>query len=161
MNIQTIKADYNNSQHAQAIVFLLNAYAIDPMGGGEALSPKVKQNLVSNMANRDHVFSFICYVDDKPAALLNCVEGFSTFNASPLMNIHDVTVLPEFRGLSLSEKLFEAVELLANERGCCKLTLEVLEGNTIAKNAYTKYGYSGYELDPEMGQAIFWQKKLS
>jgi ribosomal protein S18 acetylase RimI-like enzyme len=56
--------------------------------------------------------------------------------------------------------MFSEVEKLAQEKGCCKLTLEVLEGNEIAKNAYTKFGYSGYELEPEMGKAIFWQKKL-
>jgi len=44
--------------------------------------------------------------------------------------------------------------------GCCKLTLEVLEGNTVARAAYQACGYSGYELNPEIGKALFWQKKL-
>ena len=44
--------------------------------------------------------------------------------------------------------------------GCCKLTLEVLEGNAIAQAAYKACGYAGYELDPKMGKAMFWQKKL-
>jgi hypothetical protein len=38
--------------------------------------------------------------------------------------------------------------------------LEVLEGNTIAQMAYKSCGYSGYELNPKMGRAMFWQKKL-
>ncbi len=49
---------------------------------------------------------------------------------------------------------------LRKTRDCCKLTLEVLEGNHIAQAAYTKFGFSGYELDPEMGRALFWEKKL-
>ena len=54
----------------------------------------------------------------------------------------------------------EAAEELARELGCCKLTLEVLEGNAKAQAAYKSLGYAGYELDPAMGKALFWQKKL-
>ena len=52
------------------------------------------------------------------------------------------------------------VESIARDHDCCKLTLEVLEGNHIAKNAYQKLGFAGYELDPDTGQAVFWQKSL-
>jgi ribosomal protein S18 acetylase RimI-like enzyme len=72
--------------------------------------------------------------------------------------MHDVTVDSEFRGLGLSTKMMEKVESVAKERGACKITLEVLEGNKVAQNSYTKFGFSGYELDPEMGKAIFWEK---
>lgn len=160
MNIQLLRVDYQNKQQTKDLVMLLNAYAIDPMGGAEELTDFVKENLISAMASRRDVFTVICYVDNEPAGLINAIEGFSTFAAKPLMNIHDVTVLPKFRGLGLSEKMFNEIESLAISRDCCKLTLEVLEGNKIAQNAYEKYGYSGYELDPEMGKAIFWQKKI-
>ena len=46
------------------------------------------------------------------------------------------------------------------KKNCCKITLEVLEGNTIAKNAYKKFGFMGYELDPKMGKAMLWEKSL-
>ena len=45
-------------------------------------------------------------------------------------------------------------------RGCCKLTLEVLDNNFIAKALYKKFGFSDYQLDPEYGNALFWEKKL-
>ncbi|MGK0366618.1 MAG: ribosomal protein S18 acetylase RimI-like enzyme [Saprospiraceae bacterium] len=160
MKLELIRADYQNEQQSKDLLMLLNSYAIDPMGGGEELSDYVKSNLIQSMASRQDIFTILCYVNNEPAGLINCIEGFSTFSAKPLMNIHDVTVKPKFRGLGLSEKMFSEVEKLAQEKGCCKLTLEVLEGNEIAKNAYTKFGYSGYELEPEMGKAIFWQKKL-
>ena len=96
----------------------------------------------------------------QPAGLINCVDGFSTFNASPLVNIHDVIVLQKYRGQGLTDKMFELVETIAYEKGACKLTLEVLQGNKIAQNVYKKIGFSGYELDPSMGQAIFWEKAL-
>jgi len=160
MKIDIIQADYKNKQHGIDLLMLLNAYALDPMGGGDALSPYVQQNLIETLANRVGVFTVLCYVEGKPAGIVNCVEGFSTFNCKPLVNIHDCGVLSEYRGLGLTGKMFQEVENIAKSKDCCKLTLEVLEGNVIAQNAYKKLGFSGYELDPELGKAIFWQKKL-
>ena len=160
MTTNIFLADYNNRQHEQDLVFLLNEYALDPMGGGEELSPFVKEHLVATMAKRDDLFSILCYVDDQPAGLINCVEGFSTFACKPVMNIHDVVVLKQYRGLGLSTKMLAEVEALAAFRGCCKLTLEVLEGNTTAQASYKSFGFSGYELDPKLGKAMFWEKKI-
>lgn len=161
MKITLVQADYDNEQHGKDLVTLLNDYALDPMGGGEALSDYVQQNLVAMLAQRSDVFTVLCYVNDEPAGIVNCVEGFSTFSCKPLVNIHDCGVVSKYRGLGLSMKMFAEVEKIALARGCCKLTLEVLEGNTVAQNAYKKLGFAAYELDPEMGKALFWQKKLS
>ncbi len=160
MQINIIQADYQNEQHGQDLVMLLNAYALDPMGGGEALADNVQQNLVATLAKRNDFLTLLCYVDGKPAAILNCVEGFSTFKCKPLLNIHDCGVLKEYRGLGLSQKLFNEVEKISRERDYCKLTLEVLEGNIVAQNAYKKLGFAGYELDEKMGKAMFWEKVL-
>ncbi|SMO86972.1 GNAT family N-acetyltransferase [Gracilimonas mengyeensis] len=160
MNIEVVKADYQNPQHQKDIPFLLNEYATDPMGAGEPLSQHVRDHLVSELAKLPHAFSIIAYVNDQPAGLANCFEGFSTFACLPLINIHDLCVIPQFRGLGLSQMLLQKVEEIANSKGCCKITLEVLSNNTVAKSAYQKFGFSGYELDPEAGSAVFWQKKL-
>ncbi|OUR62199.1 GNAT family N-acetyltransferase [Colwellia sp. 39_35_sub15_T18] len=160
MAITMLHADYNNPQHASDLIMLLNAYALDPMGGGEALNESVQKNLVSALAKRHDALTILCYVDGQPAGLINCFEGFSTFKCMPLINIHDCGVLAKFRGLGLSQKMFAKVEEVAVEKGCCKLTLEVLQGNTIAQNAYQKLGFAGYELTPETGHALFWEKKL-
>jgi ribosomal protein S18 acetylase RimI-like enzyme len=160
MNISLVRADYHNEQQAKDLIMLLNAYALDEMGGGEALSSDVQENLVSTMAKRSDVFTVLCYVDEEPAGIINCVEGFSTFSCKPLINIHDCGVRAKFRGLGLSLKLFAEVEKIAVERGCCKLTLEVLQGNKVAQGAYNKLGFAGYELDPKLGHALFWEKKL-
>ncbi len=160
MAVNIFLADYENPQQGEDLVMLLDAYAKDPMGGGEGLSEHVKQELVKTLAKRNDVFTILCYVDDEPAGLINCIEGFSTFNCKPVMNIHDVTVLEKFRGQGLSTKMLDEVEALALFRGCCKLTLEVLEGNEVAKQSYQKFGFSGYELDPKLGKAMFWEKKI-
>jgi GNAT superfamily N-acetyltransferase len=160
MTVSVVVADYNDQQQAQDVMTCLSAYALDPMGGGEALSEYVETNLIAKLQQQSNVFSVLCYVDGEVAALANCVEGFSTFSAKPLINFHDIVVLKHYRGKGLTQYLFDHVEALAIDKGCCKLTLEVLEGNIIAKKAYEKVGFGSYVLDPEMGQAVFWQKKL-
>ena len=143
-----------------ALLGLLDAYAADPMGGGKPLPEPVKAALVPGLKARSDYFGFIAFREGRPAGLVNCFEGFSTFLARPLMNIHDVVVLPEFRGQGLSLRLLDRVETLALARGCCKLTLEVLSGNAVAKAAYERFGFAGYALDPAAGEAVFWEKSL-
>lgn len=160
MKIDVFTLNYQDSQHALDMLFLLEKYALDPMGGATALSQRVKDNLATELARLPHAYSVICYVDGNPAGLANCFQTFSTFQCKPLINIHDLIVSGEFRGLGISQKLLQHVENIAIEKGCCKVTLEVLEGNQIAQNAYLKFGFGGYELDPQMGKALFWEKNL-
>lgn len=160
MTTEVFPADYYNPQHARDIVFLLDHYARDPMGGGESLDDGVAQRIVGELARRSFAFTVLCYVDGEAAGLVNCFESFSTFTARPLINIHDIVVRKEYRGRNLSSAMLECVEAIARQKGCCKLTLEVLEGNTVAQSAYKKFGFAGYELDPRMGAALFWQKWL-
>jgi len=160
MTIDVVQADYRNPQHAADIGYLINCYARDPMGGGAALPGELSETLAAKLAELPHAFSFICYVDNEPAGICNCFENFSTFAGKPLINIHDIAVVKKFRGRGLSRLLLKAVENLAQQRGCCKLTLEVLEGNRVARQAYQNFGFSGYQLEPEKGCALFWEKPL-
>lgn len=161
MTIDIKLVDFTNPEQASALIYLLDQYAQDEMGGGTPLKESTRKNLATELSKLPHAFSLICYVDEKPAGLANCFEGFSTFSCKPLVNIHDLVVAAEFRGRKISHLLLEKVEQVARQKGCCKVTLEVLEGNDIAKASYQKFGFSGYELDPEKGNALFWQKSLS
>jgi len=158
--LSVVRADYANPVHAQALVLLLNAYASDPAGGGEPLSEYAREHLVPELARRPQAYSVLAFLDGKPVGLVNAIEGFSTFKCRPLVNVHDVAVLPGYRGLRIGERMLELVEAIARERGACKLTLEVLEGNAPAARLYQRIGFAGYELDPAMGQARFMQKWL-
>jgi GNAT superfamily N-acetyltransferase len=153
-------ADFQNPIHRAAVIELMDEYARDIMGGGQSLGEYVKANLAAEIAKRSTVRAFLAWQDSQAVGLLVCIEGFSTFACKPLLNIHDVIVLKSHRGQGISKLLLQAAEELAIELGCCKLTLEVLEGNKIAQAAYTSVGYSGYALDPAMGKALFWEKKL-
>ena len=160
MKIEILQADYLNKDHAQAIRYLLNAYAADPMGGGKPLPDEIQNCIAKKLSEIDYAVSVIAYVNAEPAGLVNCFEGFSTFLCKPLLNIHDMIVLQKYRGIGLSQMLLEKVEEIAKIKGCCKLTLEVLSKNVVAQSSYTKFGFTGYELDPEIGKALFWEKRL-
>ena len=160
MNLSICRVDFKQSAHRDALINLLDAYAQDPMGGGEPLADEVKARLCDDMAERPTVESFIAWLDNTPVGLVNCVEGFSTFKSRPLMNIHDLAVLPGHRGMGVGQALMQAAQAHAQARGCCKLTLEVLTGNARALRSYARFGFEPYTLDPAAGQASFMQKWL-
>jgi GNAT superfamily N-acetyltransferase len=157
---EIVPADYADPRHQELIPFLLDAYARDPLGGGKPLREEVKANLVGELRKLPNALSLLGFCDGKPAGLVNAFFAFSTFQCKPILNIHDMIVLPEYRGLGLSQRLLAAAETLARAQGCCKLTLEVLSGNDVAMRSYRKFGFTGYELDPQVGQAMYWQKWL-
>ena len=160
------RADYANPAHAAALVSLLDVYAQDPMGGGASLCTFAKTHLIAALAARPQAFSVLAFCTlegrdgERPVGLINCFEGFSTFACRPLVNVHDVAVLPDYRGQRVAEKMLTLVEVMARERGACKLTLEVLQGNSGAIKLYSRVGFANYQLDPAAGQAQFLQKWL-
>jgi GNAT superfamily N-acetyltransferase len=160
MQEEIIIANLSSPAHAAAIIYLLNEYAKDDMGGGAELSKFVQDNLIAELRKRQGVHIALAFVDETPAGLAISFEGFSTFACKPLLNIHDIVVAKQYRGRGISKRLLAKAEEIALSLGCCKLTLEVLEGNTVAQAAYKASGFAGYELGPRMGKAMFWQKKL-
>lgn len=158
--IEVVEADLAAPGHADALVRLLDEYALDPMGRGRALPDEVKAHLAAELRKRDGAHIILAFVDGAPAGLMVCFEGFSTFACKPLLNIHDVVVTREHRGKGLAKLMLQRAEAIARELGCCKLTLEVLEGNHRAQAVYRALGFASYELDPQLGKAMFWQKVL-
>ncbi|QEG22497.1 GNAT family N-acetyltransferase [Mariniblastus fucicola] len=161
MSVEIQNVDFNDSEQSQQFLMLMDQYACDPMGGGKPLGPVVRDTLVEELQKQSSFNAAIAYVDGQPAGLVNYIEGFSTFAAKPLINIHDLAVHSDFRGRGLSHQLLAFVEKEAEKLGCCKLTLEVLAENLIAKNSYGKFGFEPYQLSEAGGPAQFWQKKLS
>jgi GNAT superfamily N-acetyltransferase len=162
--------DYADVEQGKVLVQLLNGYAQDECGGGKPLEDTVQRNLPAQLAARvPQAFSFIAYYCPEedtsaqlvPAGLINCFEGFSTFAGKPLVNVHDLYVVPEYRGKGVSRALLKTAEQEAINRKSCKVTLECLSGNAIAMKAYQKYGFTSYELDPQHGHAVFMEKKIS
>ncbi|KAF0866707.1 GNAT family N-acetyltransferase [Pseudomonas sp. LD120] len=159
-DVVVLQASYSNPVHAEAIGALLNHYALDPMGGGQALAPDSLEQLPAELAKRPQAFSVLAFAGGQAVGLVNCFEGFSTFACRPLVNVHDVVVLESFRGRGLSKRMLQKVEDIARQRGCCKITLEVLEGNLRAQAAYQACGFANAMLDPAQGRMLFWSKAL-
>nr|WP_315228152.1 GNAT family N-acetyltransferase [uncultured Albidiferax sp.] len=157
---QVRRVDYRNPKDAAALVHLLDQYAQDPMGGATPLSDDTRQRLCADLAQRPHAVSFIAWLGEEPIGLANCFEGYSTFKAQPLLNIHDMAVHPAHRGRGVGQALLAAVQQHALERGCCKLTLEVLTGNAQAQASYARFGFVGYQLVASAGHAVFLQKAI-
>ncbi len=153
-------ADLSVPTQAQAVVQLLHEYALDPTGGGQGLSDYARANLTKELARRQTAHVILAFIDEVPVGLVICLEGFSTFACQPLLNIHDVIVTKSQRGQGISKLMFQKAESIAISLGCCKLTLEVLENNHIAQAAYRGCGFHNYELNPQLGKALFWEKKL-
>ncbi|AFY36481.1 GCN5-related N-acetyltransferase [[Leptolyngbya] sp. PCC 7376] len=160
MTFTTTLVDYNDPNHAADLVFLLDHYASGESGGGKGLTEDVKTHLVSRLAKIPHAFSILCYADEKPAGLANAFHVFSTFKAKPLINIHDLIVHADFRRQGVSQLLLSEIEKIARSKNACKITLEVLDKNYPALNAYERFGFASYGLNPIYGKAIFLEKLL-
>lgn len=143
MEVTITQADLGNPDHTNAILEITNAYALDLMGGGEPLTDYVKENLIEGMRNFANTRVFLAFDGDDAVGLANCFVGFSTFYAKKLINVHDLAVLPEYRGKGIGQKLLDTVAEYAEEHDFCKVTLEVLPENP-AKRLYERSGFKSY-----------------
>ncbi|MBN2774180.1 MAG: GNAT family N-acetyltransferase [Prolixibacteraceae bacterium] len=147
--------DLQNKTHCKNLLKLLNAYMEDEMGVGEPMPGHLDRIVIEGLKKHTGYRGFFVTCKNEYVALANCNLNFGTFNAKPLLNIHDFVVLPEYRNLGIGKFLMEKITVFATDNGCSKLTLEVRNDNTKAKNLYRKSGFS--EGDPPY---LFWEKKL-
>ena len=150
----------DDSEDAAALIALLDHYAQDPMGGGSGLVAEVRATLIDRLRTVPHYLGGLACLNGEPVGLINCFIGFSTFAARPLLNVHDLIVREGHRGAGIGQALLGWAEETARQRGCCKLTLEVLSGNARAMATYERAGFRPYVLDPAAGQALLLEKKL-
>ncbi len=141
MPIEIRDADLADSADATSVVALVDAYARDPMGGGAPLSADVRARLVAGLRAHPTTLVLLAFDAGRPVGVAVGFFGFSTFQARPLLNVHDLAVLPEARGQGVGRALLAAAEARARARGCCKLTLEVLEENRRARAVYAQAGF--------------------
>lgn len=141
--IEIVQADLGDPSHTRAILDLLEEFALEPVSGGSALHASVRENLIPGL--RKHPTTLILLAREGHAyiGMAICFIGFSTFYARPLINIHDLTVLPEHRGKAVGKRLIRAVEAEALIMDCCKVTLEVREDNEGARRLYNSEGFRG------------------
>jgi len=159
--LEIIDVDFTNPEHGHQVLAMLNEYASGPMGGSCPLPEFARSNLIAELSRRPTAHALLARIDNEAAGVAIYLEGFSTFACRPLVNLHDLAVSPRFQGQGVGKHLLAALEDRARRLGCCKITLEVLEGNAVAQGLYRKLGFEGYSLDDATGRAMFWQKKLA
>lgn len=158
--VQIVEADLARKDHQQAVVALVDAYAMDAMGNGAPLAEDIRRALVPGLRQHPTTLIFLAYQQEKAIGIAVCFLGFSTFAARPLINIHDLAVLPDHRGRGVGRLLLEAVERKARTMGCCKVTLEVQENNHRARRAYRSAGFGQAEYQAAAGNVLFYSKAL-
>ena len=155
METKIIRCDYSDPEHRKAVIALIDAYIQDEMGDGIPLSEQEQTDLVEGLKNHPKALVFLAETQGVFTGLLTAFENFSTFTARPMMNIHDVMVLKEYRKKGIGRSLMNAVIEEAEKRNCSRITLEVRKDNLPAQNLYHDLGF--YEPEPGM---FYWRKYL-
>lgn len=154
-NKKLIQVDLKNPVHCEQVLHLLNDYMEDKMGSGKSMPAELGPKIISGLKMHSAYLGFFICVGNDFTALANCNLNYSTWQAKPLINIHDFIVSPKYRKQGIGEFLLTGIENYAKKRGYCKLNLEVRKDNIKAQNLYKKAGYS--DCEPPM---YFWQKNF-
>jgi ribosomal protein S18 acetylase RimI-like enzyme len=141
-----MQASLGDPVHRAAIVDILDSYARDRVGGGQPLAADVRERLVPALERQLSCLVLLAFADERPVGIAVCFFGFSTFHARPLLNVHDLAVVPECRGMGIGRALLEAVEAHARRSGCCRLTLEVQDDNARARALYDRFGFGDFKV---------------
>ncbi len=139
-DIRVQAADLEQTEHQQAILTLLDAYAQEPHISDRGLADEVRDRLIPELRKQAAGRHFLAFSRTEAVGVAICFLGFSTFSARPLLNVHDLTVRQGWRGNGIGRRLLEAVEDAARELGCCKVTLEVRSDNQ-ARRLYEAAGF--------------------
>jgi ribosomal protein S18 acetylase RimI-like enzyme len=161
LGIQIRQADLTNPEHASGLLSVLDSYAGDEMGGAAPLAPDVRQRLVPALLEQPNALVLLALDAESIVGIAICFFGFSTFAARPLLNVHDLAVLPASRGRGAGRALLEAAAQRARARGCAKLTLEVREDNARARGLYASVGFKDFELAGASHRTLFLAKALA
>lgn len=143
-------ADLASAEDEARIVRLTNEYARDPMGRGGDLPAEVLGRLVPAMREHGGIEVLLAFSESEAVGICTCIRSFSTFAAAPVLNVHDLAVVPAARGLGVGRALLQAALDHGAASGCNKLTLEVLQGNLPARRLYGSMGFRGASSSDEV-----------
>ncbi|MDR0613423.1 MAG: GNAT family N-acetyltransferase [Dysgonamonadaceae bacterium] len=155
MNTKLFACDYTDTAHRKAVATLMNAYINDEMGGGKPLDENGQIRLVEGLEKHPKSVVILAETDGVFSGLLTAFENFATFSVCPMLNIHDIIVLKEYRGKGIGRKLMQAIAAEAEKRGCGRITLEVRVDNVNAQKLYRSEGFG--EVEPNY---YYWRKYL-
>jgi GNAT superfamily N-acetyltransferase len=94
--------------------------------------------------------AIIAYQHNEPVAFAVYFFNFSTFQALPGLYLEDIFVRPAFRRSSIGRQLFAFLSNKAQESGCARIELSVLDWNEEAIRFYRNLG-----AEPVQGWTVF------
>jgi ribosomal protein S18 acetylase RimI-like enzyme len=145
MSIVIEEADLAQPPTAASLVEIIDSYARGPGGQNAPLSAHARAAMADGIRSNPSAMVLLARDGDEAVGAAVCVWGFSTFAGRPMINIHDIAVLPERQGAGIGRALIEEVEKRARQRDCCKITLEVHDTNEGAKQLYRRMGFQGWD----------------
>jgi len=141
---------------------LLDAYARDPMGQNAPLPKTVLDRVVADLSYHPAARILLAEQDGEACGFATCFLGYSTFRGLPLLNVHDIAVLPQWRGRGIARAILGAIGDQARAEGCCKITLEVRDDNPAAQTLYRSVGFGAAVTDDgQQVQYLFMEKPLA
>jgi ribosomal protein S18 acetylase RimI-like enzyme len=158
--ISVIEADLARPEHQRDLLAMMDAYVADPMEEGAPLPQQIRDALIPELRKHPACHVFLAYEDGKAIGFSLCFLGFSSFEARPLLNIHDIGVLPGIRGRGVGLQMLQAIEAKARALRCCRLTLEVRLDNDRARGLYRKFGFAQRTVGSNHVPMEFWWKPL-
>lgn len=157
-DLQIIHADLADAEHQEAIKDILDEYANHLDGKG--LDADVMERLIPGLQACTNGLILLAVQVGEAVGLAICFRGFATFQARPIINIHDLAVRSGWRGKGIGSRLLKAVEEEALKSSCSKITLEVLDRNPGARKLYERMGYKGSDPGSAEGITYFLSKEL-
>ena len=152
-NIAVVEADLEDPGHQNAILYLLDEYANEPVVSGEPPNPLARTRVIPGLQEHPTSLVLLAMEEEDVLGLAICFRVFSTFAGMPLLNLHDIAVRRERRRQGIGRRLLGAVEKHARSMGCCGVSLEVNAKNESAQDLYRSFGFT------DEGQ-LFWKKPL-
>ncbi len=154
-HIEVVEADLSDQRQAEEFLRLIAEYMADPMGESPAWSEEQRSRVVSSLKKQPGLMVLFAKDGANYIGVVTCFQTFSTFLATPMLNIHDIYVDKNYRECGVGKLLIQKVEEKAVEKNCGKITLEVRKDNLSARGLYKSQGYS--EAPHSM---FFWTKYL-
>ncbi len=161
MSIEIREANLAEHADATGLLTVLDSYAAGAMGGGVALDADVRRRLIPALREQTNALVLLAFSEAQVVGAATCFFGFSTFSARPLLNVHDLAVLPSHHGRGIGRALLAVAEEHARARGCAKLTVEVREDNAPARGLYHERGFRDFELAGASYRTLFLSKPLA
>ena len=132
------------ARDSDAVVEMLAKLAVEH--DGFVSYDLLRQGFEYVVQNPEEVWFCVAECGGKVVGMASVHRGYSTWRARPCGIVHDVYVAEEARRMGVGTALFDCLRDRAAAQGYCRLEVEVLRDNDIAKAFYAGYGFrdSGY-----------------